>query len=112
MKKILIILLGALLLTSCGVGSYSISSGNADESMISFVSADKIPISVTIDNDTYSVLTVKTKAWRTERNIKLTAQNTIKLSPGQHNIVVVMEGKEVFNKKIFVSSREHKVIEL
>ena len=38
MKKILIALIGALMLSSCGVGSYSVSSGKADEGMISFVS--------------------------------------------------------------------------
>jgi peptidoglycan hydrolase CwlO-like protein len=112
MKKLFIILLGMLLLTSCGVGSYSISSGNADESKISFVSTDKTPITVKVDNVDYNIFTVKTKAWRTERNIKETAENTIKISPGQHNVIVEMDGKVVCDKKIFVSSNEHKVIEL
>ena len=112
MKKIFILLLGTLLLTSCGVGSYSISSGNPDESKISFVSTDKTPITVKVDSVDYNLFTVKTKAWRTERNIKETAENTIKISPGQHNVVVEMDGRVVCEKKIFVSSHEHKVIEL
>ena len=95
MKKIIIAIIGALMLTSCGVGSYS-----------------RTPITVTIDNDTYNACTVKTKAWRKDRNIKKTAQNTIFLTPGQHNVIVTMNGKEVCNKKVFISSQEHKVIEL
>lgn len=112
MKKIIIALIGALMLTSCGVGSYSVSSGKADEGMISFVSDAKTPITVMIDNNSYDVYTVKTKAWRKDRNIKKTAQNTIFLTPGQHNVVVTMNGKEVCNKKVFISTQEHKVIEL
>ena len=77
MKKIIIVLLGAFVLSSCGVGSYSVSSGKADEGMISFVSESKTPITVTIDNESHDVYTVKTKAWRKDRNIK---KKNIKLS--------------------------------
>lgn len=112
MKKIIVSLIGALMLTSCGVGSYSVSSGKADEGMISFVSDAKTPITVTIDNNSYDVYTVRTKAWRRDRSIKKTAQNTIFLTPGQHNVVVTMNGKEVCNKKVFISTQEHKVLEL
>lgn len=112
MKKIIISIIGALMLVSCGVGSYSISSGKADEGMISFVSESKTPITVTIDDDSYNVYTVKTKAWRKDRNIKKTAQNTIFLTPGQHNVIVNMNGKEVCNKKVFISTQEHRIIEL
>lgn len=112
MKKMIIAMIGALMLTGCGVGSYSVSSGKADEGMISFVSEAKTPVTVTIDNNSFDVYTVKTKAWRKDRNIKKTAQNTIFLAPGQHNVVVSMNGKEVCNKKVFISAQEHKVIEL
>ncbi len=112
MKKIIIALVGALMLTGCGVGSYSVSSGKADEGMISFVSEAKTPITVTIDNNSYEVFTVKTKAWRKDRNIKKTAQNTIFLTPGQHDLIVTANGKELCNKKVFISAQEHKVIEL
>ncbi len=112
MKKMIIAILGALMLTGCGVGSYTVSSGKADEGMISFVSESKTPVTVTIDNDSFDVSTVKAKAWRKDRNIKKTAQNTIFLSPGQHHVVVSMNGKEVCNKKVFISAQEHKVIEL
>ena len=112
MKKIIIALIGAFMLTGCGVGSYSVSSGKADEGMISFVSELNTPITVTIDNETHEVSTVKAKAWHKDRNIKKTAQNTIYVTPGQHTVVVTMDGKEVCNKKVFISTQEHKVIEL
>lgn len=113
MKKIILALIGAaLLLSSCGVGSYTVSSGKADEAMLSFVSADKTPITVSVDNNSYDVSTVKTRAWQKDRKIKKTAQNTIFIAPGQHDVTVVMDGKEVCHKKIFVSAQEHKVIEL
>lgn len=112
MKKIIFALVGTLLLSACGVGSYSISSGKADESMLSFVSADKTPITVSVDGNSYDVFTVKTKAWQKDRNIKKTSQNTIIISPGQHDVVVMMNEKEVCHKKVFVSAQEHKVIEL
>ena len=112
MKKIIIAFISALFLTSCGVGSYSVSSGKADEGMISFVSESKTPITVTIDGNAHDVITVKTKAWTKDRNIKITAQNTIFVAPGQHTVVVMMNGNEVCNKKVFISTQEHKVIEL
>jgi archaellum component FlaG (FlaF/FlaG flagellin family) len=112
MKKFFIALIGAVLLTGCGAGSYSVASGKADEGMLSFVSADKTPITVRVDGNSYDMFTVKTKAWRKDRNIKATALNTIYLAPGQHDITVVIDGQEVHQQKIFVSAQEHKVIEL
>ena len=46
MKKMMIALIGAIMLSGCGVGSYSVSSGKADEAMISFVSEAQTPIIV------------------------------------------------------------------
>ena len=69
-------------------------------------------IMVSIDNENYTIYTVKSKSWRRNRDIKTTAQNTLFLIPGQHNIVVVMNGKEIYSKKIFISTQEHKIIEL
>ena len=112
MKKILFALLGVLMFSACGVGSYSVASGKADEGMISFISKSKTPITVTIDNTSHHLYTVKTKAWQKDRKIKKTAQNTVFLAPGQHDVVVTMNGKEVCNKKVFVSVQEHRVVEL
>ncbi len=112
MKKIIFTLIGILTLCSCGVGSYSITSGKADEGMISFTSEAKTPVTVTVDNDSYDLYTVKTKTWMKDRKIKKTAENTIFLTPGKHNVTVNMNGKKVCDKQVYISAQEHKVIEL
>lgn len=112
MKKILLAALCGLLLCSCGVGSYSVSSGKADEGMLSFVSASKMAVTVNVDGNCFNISTVKAKAWRKDRDIRRTAQNTIYLTPGQHEVVVSIEGDEVYHKKLFISAQEHRVVEL
>ena len=49
MKKIIFALVSAIVISSCGVGSYSISSGKPDVAALSFTSTDKQPIVVHID---------------------------------------------------------------
>lgn len=112
MKKIIIALFSAILLTSCGVGSYSVSSGKSDDAAISFTSTSKQPIIVVVDGTEYNVETVKTSAYKTDRNIKKTALNTIKVAPGQHDVKVIASGKEVYSKKVFISATEHRIVEL
>lgn len=102
-----------LLMTSCGVGSYSISSGKEDTSFISFTSQKEEALIVEIDSTQYQVETVKTSAYKTNRNIKQTARNSIKLVPGKHNIKVYSNADTVvFEKIIILSTSEHRVIEL
>ncbi|NLD21767.1 MAG: hypothetical protein GX664_04715 [Bacteroidales bacterium] len=112
MKKVFFLSILTLLLSSCGVGVYSVSSGKADQSEISFVAADKCELDVTIDNNAYKVDAVKQKDWRKNRNIKKTDINTITIPVGQHDLIVVQNGVVVYSKKIFVSAGEHKIIEL
>ncbi len=112
MKKILLIALVTLFLSSCGVGSYSITTGLADEASISFVANEKQEIQVVVDDKHYDVETVKLKDYRKDRNIKRTVENTIILTPGTHNVKVLLEGNEIFTQKIYVSAQESKVIEL
>ena len=112
MKKIIFALVSAIVICSCGVGSYSISSGKPDVAALSFTSTDKQPIVVHIDGKEYNVETVKTKAYRKDRNIKQTALNTIYVQPGQHDISVSVSGNEIFNKKVFLSDTEHRVVDL
>lgn len=112
MKHFLIMLFGVLFVTGCGVGSYSISSGSADESYLSFTCENRFEIYVTVDGKDYNVETVKTKQWKNKRNIKKTVQNTIVMSPGKHQITVKHRGVVLYSKQIFVSSREHRVIDL
>ena len=114
MKKLMIIAAFTMLLTGCGVGNYSVQSGVEDAAFISFTDDVKQDITVTVDNQTYVLKTVKQKAYKSGRNIKQTALNTIKIGPGQHEVKVTLtlDGTDVFDKKIFVSTGEHKIIEL
>ena len=112
MKKLMVIAVFSVLLTGCGVGNYSIQSGVDDAAFISFTDDAKQDITVTVDDQTYLLKTVKQKAYKSGRNIKQTALNTIKTGPGQHEVKVVMNGADVFSKKIFLSTGEHKIIEL
>ena len=112
MKKSIIIAAFTMLLTGCGVGNYSVQSGVEDAAFLSFTDEEKQDITVTVDNQTYELQTVKQKAYKSGRNIKETAMNTIKIGPGQHEVKVTLDGADIFDKKIFVSTGEHKIIEL
>jgi outer membrane usher protein FimD/PapC len=112
MKKILIIAFLCVFMASCGVGSYTISTGLADESSVSFVTDKVQNITVAIDDRQYNVETVKLKDYRKDRSIKRTVENTIGVTPGTHEVKVTLNGKEVYTHKVFVSTGESKVIEL
>lgn len=115
MKKILLALVAAaLLLTGCGVGSYSTSTGKADEAYLSFTSVGSAyNITVVADGQEFQVKSVKTKPYRSsDRDIKATSLNTISLTPGTHDIKVIKDGNEIFSKKLFISAQEHKIIDL
>lgn len=112
MKKIFVIALMTLFLSSCGLGTYSYSSGLENKCGLSFVADDETPLTVTVDDQNYNINAVKLKKYKTNRKIKQTTENTITLEPGQHDVKVVMNGNEVFSKKIFVSGNETKIIEL
>jgi uncharacterized protein YxeA len=112
MKKLMIIAAFTMMMTGCGVGTYSVQSGVEDAAFISFTDDTRQDITVTVDDQTYVLKTVQQKAYKSGRNIKQTALNTIKLAPGQHDVKVDLNGTEVFSKKLFISTGEHKIIEL
>lgn len=114
MKKILIALIAAISLVSCGVGSYSVSSGKEGKSAISFTSDTKKPVEilVSIDGKEYNVQTVTQKTYRVDRKIKETTLNTIYLENGKHTVQVSMDGNKVYEKQIFLSAEEHRIVEL
>ena len=112
MKKLFVFAVFTILMTSCGVGTYSVQSGVEDAAFISFTDDTKQEIVVSIDNKTYTVQTVKQKAYKSGRNIKQTALNTIKLTPGQHTISVSLNGEKIYSHKVFISTGETKIIEL
>jgi uncharacterized protein YxeA len=112
MKKLMVITAFAMLFVGCGVGTYSVQYGVEDVSFISFTDDVKQDITVTVDDRMYILKTVKQKAYKSGRNIKQTALNTIRTTPGQHEVKVMLDGKEVYAKKLFLSTGEHKILEL
>ncbi len=111
-KTITAIISSLLLLTGCGVGSYTVSSGRADEGAISFTSDKSSKLTVTIDGTTYKVCSVKEKAYKSDRNIKETARNTIRVTPGTHEVSVEAGGRQIYSQKLYISASEHKVVGL
>lgn len=112
MKRFFIAIAFAFLLSSCGVGSYTVSSGKEDVGYITFVSSNPGPITVTVDGTSYETSSVKNRAWQPDRKIKETAKYAISLTPGTHDVTVVSYGKQVYQKKLFISATEHRIIEL
>ncbi|MGM9773834.1 MAG: hypothetical protein ACI3Y2_01325 [Candidatus Egerieousia sp.] len=113
MKLIAVIISIALVISSCGVGNYTISSGKGDNAYLSFQSDDKLDISVLVDDSSYQVQTIKSKPYRVDRNIKRTSLNSIEMAVGRHKIKVIDKNSTVLlEKEIMVSSAEHKIIKL
>ena len=112
MRKIFLIALVSVFMASCGVGSYSIATGFADEASITFVADKKQDVTVTIDDQQYELETVKLKSYRNDRNIKRTVENTVVMTPGTHDVKVLLDGNVIYTHKVFVSAGESKVVEL
>lgn len=112
MKKIFLAAVCSMLLTACGVGTYSVVSGKDGGALISVSDIESVPVTIVVDGTQYSVNTVKTSRFKKDRKIKETSANTIKITAGQHDVSVLKGGQEVYSKKIFVSDSEHRVIEL
>lgn len=115
MKRMILslaVVLSALLLSGCGVGTHSVTSGKEDVAGLVFTDNVKRVITVTIDGKDYNTQTIKVKGYKPGMNIKNTAINTIKIEPGQHSLIVRSGDGELFKKRIFVSTGENKVINL
>jgi len=112
MKKLILFLSAALLLTGCGVGTHSVVSGRPDEAGVIFFADKAQTIDVTIDKETYRVSTVRDSDFKRKRNIKKTAENMITVKPGQHDVSVRLKGRTILTQKIFVSAGDTKVINL
>ena len=112
MKKIFFAAVCSVLLTSCGVGTYSVVSGKDGGALISVADSESSPVTVVVDGTQYDVKTVKTSKFKKDRKSKETSANTVKVTAGQHDVSVLKKGQEVYSKKIFISDSEHRVIEL
>ncbi len=112
MKRIILLLITAIAVYGCGVGTYTVSSGKEDVASLSFTAAATTPLVVVVDDTEYSVNAVKQKAYKADRKIKATAYNTITITPGKHTVRVLSNGQEVYNKTLFISTSEHRIIDL
>ena len=109
----LIIAIAAIALTGCkSQGVYSVNSGKADVGAVCFAASSSYDILVDIDGTQYNTSTVKKIAHKSRRDIQNTAKTQIMLAPGRHHVKVIREGKVVYQKEIFLSATETKIIEL
>ena len=112
MKKLVFLMALSVFLTGCGVGAYSVQSGLEDAAYIIFTDDVQQEIVVSVDGKTYDVNTVKHKAYKSDRNIKQTVKNAIKLTPGKHNVSVMLDGTKVYSHIVLLSTGETKIIGL
>lgn len=110
------VLVSLFLLSSCGVGTYSVSSGIDDKAAISVAATQKkVQAVVDVDGTKYNVEAVYHQDFKKMRDIKKTAANTIYVTPGQHQIKVynaLDTTTPVVSKTIILSSGDHRVIDL
>ena len=111
-KSLLLIAIISFLFGSCRTGVYSVSSGQADECAVCFVSNESYDIEVDIDGVAYSTKTIEQQPHKARRDITATANEKIKLTTGQHTVKVTKDGTLVYSKVIFISAAEVKLIEL
>lgn len=115
--KYVFALMVAAIMSACGTGSYTISTGLADQAAVSVVAPAKTDVYLFVDGQQHAVRTVAQKAWKKNRNIKQTALNTVVMTPGRHLVEIYeniegTRGNMLYKYEIFVSAREHKIIEL
>ena len=110
MRKYILMLIAAITAVACG-GTYSVASGRDDAAQLTLTAEKTYSIQVVVDGTTYNMETVKQKAYK-QRKMKATANNTITITTGQHKVDVLHDGNKVYSKQVFVTSGQHKVIEL
>lgn len=112
MKRLWLLLLFPLLFTGCGLGVYSVSSGKSDCAKITFVDKTSYAISVKIDGVAYENRAIKVKPYQVGLKNKKIVKHAIEVSAGRHHIEVVSQEGTIYSHYIFISSNEHKIIEL
>ena len=112
MKKLIFMAVFSVFLTGCGVGTSTVQSGVEDAAYLTFTDDAKEQIVVKVDDNTYTLNTVKQKAYKSGRNIRHTVLNSVKLAPGQHTVSVTLDGNKIYSHKVFLSTGETKIIEL
>lgn len=112
MKRFLIICcLSLLVLASCKTGVYTAEYGKEDVAFISLISSDVMAnkdVQVIVDDETQFTAHIQKAKQSTEKhNGKLFA-----IKPGKRHLKIVYQGKVIYEKEIFVSSQQTKLINL
>lgn len=110
-RILLFITISLFLLSNCG-GTYSVSSGQADQAAVCFVAPKSFDIVVDIDGVSYKTRTIREDPYRASRSIKKTANRQISVTAGRHKVQVKKNNQNIYSKEIFVSATEVKIIEL
>lgn len=108
MKRILLILFVLLAATGCNLGNYSRSSGLQDQAYISLVAPKKGTALVSVDGAAPVAMTVV----KARKGYNYAAKHRLLVGVGKHRVRIEQNGRVVFDRDIFVSTREVKQIEL
>lgn len=103
---------GLFLLIGCG-GTHSVSAGKADEGRLAISSNAYSVVQVSLDGaEEISLKTIR-KSKYTVRAHRKEVENSIAIPTGKHKIVVsTHDGQPLYEKWLFVSQAEYKIIEL
>ncbi len=80
--------------------------------MLSFVTDNGTPLEVTVDDKLHTLSSVKRSNWESNKSFRRNSRNAVLVTPGRHDIVVRLGGRQVYKASVEVASREQKVIEL
>lgn len=108
MKRILLLLFVLCVTAGCNLGNYSRSSGLQDQAYISLVAPKKGRALISVDG----AAPVDMKVVKARKGYNYAAKHRIVVAVGKHRVRVEQDGRVVFDRDIFVSSREVKQIEL
>ncbi len=112
MKNVLLIVCFCLfVLTGCKTGVFTSEYGKEDVAFISLVSSDEMAnkdVDVFIDDNTsFSAHVQKAKQSTEKHNGKL-----FSIKPGKRHMRIVYNGETIYEKDIYVSSQQTKLINL
>jgi|GEM_PF-3890563 len=116
MKKRLTLLVAAFVAAFCLVGcgtAKPVASIGKDQAALSFTSASPYAITIELDGNTYNMVTVERRLYAKKGNITKSYENTIIMAPGKHSLKVMdPSGAVIYDKTLYLSEEEHKVIGL
>lgn len=109
--SLMAIAMAAYCITGCKTGTFASEHGRDDIAYIDVVSSGAYAgkkVTVTIDGSTtFTVKVQKSKQSTEKHNGSLYA-----IRPGRRSVKVVYEGKTLYQKEIFLSSQQTKIIQL